>query len=115
MKTVVSRLPESRTSAARRCPSARVKPVSIRNASVSPVMRVAVLFFEPTGKSRSMTLKSRLLMIMSFLWSVRHRGEGGQAGVDGVGVGVTDGEDRDAGAVVCQEGRVGTHAEGTRA
>jgi len=31
-----------------------VNPASTSSASVSPVIRVAVLFFDPTGKSPSM-------------------------------------------------------------
>src|SRR5207253_8672665 len=102
MKTLVSVFPVSMIWATRRWPSARVKPASIKNACSSPVIKVAVLFLEPTGKSRSMTVKSRVLMGDSFRvgeqrGSLKRRsgrdGEGLEAALDLVDAGVTDGHD----------------------
>src|SRR5439155_26670591 len=70
------------------------------NACSSPVIRVAVLFLEPTGKSRSMTLKSSVLMEVPSVgaigtWWVSGRsgraGNDGQASIDVVRGGGTDG------------------------
>src|SRR5690348_4850153 len=99
MKTVVRFLPESSTAAATRCPSARVKAASTRKASCSPVMRVAVLFLLPAGKSRSRRVNSRVLTleapwVQAWAGSGDRRG-GGEPLVDVVGGCGADGEDGD--------------------
>src|SRR4051794_14908728 len=53
MTTVVRRLPESRTAATIRWPSARVNAASTTRASVSPVTSTLVLFREVSAASRT--------------------------------------------------------------
>src|SRR4051794_34152055 len=57
MTTVVSRLPESRTSATIRWPSARVKAASTTTASVSPVTSTLVLFNDASAASRTVYVR----------------------------------------------------------
>lgn len=69
IEPVMSFLPESRISAASRWLSARVKPASTSSASCSPVMRMTVLFVLLTGKFRSITVHSSLLIRALRCWS----------------------------------------------